>query len=177
MRKLIFWCLAMIIVLTISCGKSDEKESSDKSTNSKKQFELILEFKTPVNDKFKIFYTVVPNVEITGDHMIEKYIYGNAEMQKVTFKFPNGDLPHKIRLDVGLNQNVNNITIKNISLLYGDKIINGDEGEYMKYWSPNDCIKYDETNFVYTLIATNGMKTPVFIANVELQKKLRNLFK
>lgn len=175
MLKTTFLSLLFLTLLNFSCGSKEKEESSE---NTPKNVQLILEFKTSVNDKFKIYYSKNPNTEIGGELFIDKYIYGTNDMQKVIFNFPKGDLPYKIRLDVGTNQKVENITIKNISIVYGDKTLSGDEGEFMKFWSPNECIKFDDVNYIYTLIpSTNGIKTPVFMANIELQKKLRGLFK
>jgi len=175
MIKTTFLSLLFLTLLNVSCGSKEKEESSENTT---KNVQLILEFKTSVNDKFKIYYSKNPNTEIGGELFIDKYIYGANDMQKVIFNFPKGDLPYKIRLDVGTNQKVETITIKNISIVYGDKTLSGDEGEFMKFWSPNECIKFDDVNYIYTLVpSTNGIKTPVFMANIELQKKLRGLFK
>jgi len=179
MIKTTFLSLLFLTLLNVSCGSKEEEQSSENATDKgSKNVQLILEFKTTVNDKFKIYYSKNPNTEIGGELFIDKYIYGDDDMQKATFNFPKGDLPYKIRLDVGTNQKVENITIKNISIAYGDKTLSGDEGEFMKFWSPNECIKFDDVNYLYTLVpSTNGIKTPVFMANIELQKKLRSLFK
>ncbi|WP_309640590.1 hypothetical protein [Flavobacterium sp.] len=179
MKKLLLLSLTLVVLLTVSCGsdKKNEPAAAENSTENNDQVALVLEFKTLVNDKFKIYYSKEPNVEIGGEHFIDKYIYGDDDMQKTVFKFPKGVFPYKIRLDVGMNQKVENITIKNISVTYKDKVLDGDEGEYKKFWSPNECLKFNETNFVYDLVPSNGLKSPVFMANVEFQKKLIALSK
>ena len=117
MKKLLFLSLTLVVLLTVSCGSDKKTEpSTENTTENNDQVTLVLEFKTLVNDKFKIYYSKEPNVEIGGEHFIDKYIYGDDDMQKTVFKFPKGVFPYKIRLDVGVNQKVENITIKNISV-------------------------------------------------------------
>lgn len=176
MKKALCHGLIIISLLFISCD-SNKKEETSEETTKKDLVELILEINSPLNDKFKIYYTKEANSEITGEHFIEKRFYGSSEMQKVVFQFPNGDMPHKIRLDVGVNQKAENITIKNISVAYKDKLINGNEGEFMKFWSTNECLKFNENDQNYTVIPANGQKTPIFIANVELEKELKKIRK
>jgi len=180
MKKTAFLALALIALLISSCGSKEKDQSEENSSDNGngKIAELIVEFKSTSNDKFKVYYSKDANSEIGGELFIDKYTYGSNEMQKVVFKFPEGEYPYKIRLDVGVNQKVENLTIKNITFKYGDKTIEGDEGEFMKYWSPNECIKFDEVNFVYNLVpSANGIKSPVFMANIDFQKKLRSLNK
>lgn len=180
MKKIAFLSLVVIALVISSCGskEKDQSEENASGNGTEKIGELVVEFKTTSNDKFKVYYSKDANSEIGGELFIDKYIYGSAEMQKIVFKFPEGEYPYKIRLDVGVNQKVENLTIKNITFKYGDKSIEGDEGEFMKYWSPNECIKYDDVNFVYNLVpSANGIKSPVFMANIDFQKKLRSLNK
>lgn len=178
MKSLIKSLFLLTTLFLVSCGSETKKNNESEVSEAKNdQVELTVEFKSPVNDRFKVFYTIVPNVEITGEHMMTKYTYGSDEMQKIVFTFPTGALPYKLRLDVGENQSVNNITIKNVSLDYKDIHIDGDNGEFMNQWSPNESLKFDDQNFVYNLIPVNGKKEPVFIANIELEKKLRKFRK
>lgn len=163
----------LLSLIAISCGSENKREKNqDNSEVQSKQVEMIVEFKSPANDKFNVFYTVAPNVEITGQYLMSKMTYGSTDFQKVIFKFPVGVVPYKIRLDVGVNQSVENLTIKNISLKYKDKVIDGDNGEFMKFWSPNTSLVYDEQNYIYKIVPVNGVKSPVFMANIDLEKKL-----
>ncbi|HRB72364.1 MAG: hypothetical protein E2604_01685 [Flavobacterium sp.] len=174
MRSLMKSIFLVAALSLVSCNSETKKDSKTETTEAKSdQVELTVEFKSPLNDRFKVFYTVAPNVEITGEHMMTHFTYGSDEMQKIVFKFPAGVLPYKLRLDVGENQSATNLTIKNVSLDYKDIHIDGDNGEFMNLWSPNGSIKFDEQNFVFNLIPINGKKEPVFIANIELEKKLR----
>ncbi|MBL7867728.1 MAG: hypothetical protein JNM71_06885 [Flavobacterium lindanitolerans] len=174
MNKFLKSSFILLSLIAFSCNSDSKKgKEPEASKTESDQVELIVEFKSPVNDKFNVFYTVAPNVEITGEHLMSRMTYGDNTFQKVVFKFPDSVVPYKIRLDVGGNQSVENLTIKNISLKYKDKVIDGDNGEFMKLWSPNSSLVYDEQNYVYKIVAVNGLKSPVFMANVELEKRLK----
>lgn len=179
MKKNSLILLIAIMTMLSSCN-SDKKNNTNESHNNdkeNKELELIVEFKSSVNDRFKVYYTVAPNVEITGEYILTNYTFGSDNVQKTIFKFPVGALPYKLRLDVGENQSVDKISIKNISIKYKDKYINGDNGNYMPYWSLNESIKYDENNFIYNILPVNGKKGPVLIANVDLEEELLKLYK
>lgn len=174
MNKFLKSSFILLSLIAFSCGSDNKEEKNQENSGTEsKQVELIVEFKSPVNDRFKVFYTVAPNVEISGEYLINKLTYGSNDFQEVVFQFPVGAIPYKLRLDVGENQSVENLTIKNISLKYKDKVVDGDNGEFMKMWSPNSSLVYDEQNFVYKIVPVDGKKGPVFIANVDLEKELK----
>lgn len=166
MKKYTFLYLFLVTVF-ISCNSTEKQE--------KDVFKLKMEFKSPLNDKFKIYYTILPYKDIDGQYFIDKYTYGSAQFQKIEFEFPKDVVPYKIRLDVGENQNIENLIIKNISVSYNNNIINGDEGLFMNYWSPNECLQYDKENFIYKIIPSNGKKSPVFMSNITLEEEIKSL--
>jgi len=180
MKKVILLILIAFTSTVISCGSdrknTDSGNNNDEKNNRNKELELIVEFKSIVNDRFKVYYTVAPNVEITGEYILTNYTFGSDDIQKTVFKFPVGALPYKLRLDVGENQSVDKISIKNISIKYKDKYINGDNGNFMPFWSLNESIKYDESNFLYNIVPVDGKKGPVLIANVDLEEELLKLY-
>jgi hypothetical protein len=176
MKKINFLILFTITSLLVNCS-SEEKKNEKKNDLENKQLELIVEFKSQVNDRFKVYYTVAPNVEITGEYMLTNYTFGSNELQKTVFKFPSGEVPYKIRLDVGENQLNDRISIKNISINYNNKVIDGDNGKFMPFWALNECIKYDENNFIYNIIPLNGKKGPVLVGNTDLEEELLKLYK
>lgn len=177
MKKQIIFCLAIFLFSFSSCTNKDKKINSteiDKKTDV--QAELIVEMIYPYADKFLVFYTTDINADIDGSKVIEKMVFGTQNMQKIVFKFPKGDFPQLIRLDVGKNQNAQNITIKNISIKYGDKIIDGDDGVFMLNWSPNNCLSFNKETLSYNIIPNNGVKDPVFMSNTVIQEELLKMF-
>lgn len=174
--------IALIAVFIItSCN--DTKETSNQSNrevvsnSSNKEVTLILEFKNKVNDVFRVYYSDDPTLEITGENVLNKYVFtrGN-DFQTVLFKFPRGEKPYKLRLDLGVNQSSTEITIKNISIKYGDNIINGDDGLFLNYWGANQSLQWDNTNYFYNIVPFENNKTPMLISNEELNKAILELY-
>lgn len=163
---------SLISFLLISCNLTQKEDAAVEKKSTSDDVTLTLEAKFLLNDKFQIYYTKEPNVELNGDNLLNKYVYGSDQMQKVVFKFPKGIIPYKIRLDLGENVGQKNISVKNISINYKDNEINGDDGEFMKSWTTNASLVYDNNKFIYNIELINGLHDPLLITNVNLEKKL-----
>lgn len=166
----------LTIILFISC--KDDKQTSpttDLNDNKSSAYILILEAKFSLNDKFQIYYTDEEGAELSGENVIDMFVYGNAEMQKIEIPFPEDVIPYKIRFDLGENNSQSVMSIKNISIKYKDKIVDGDNGKFQNYWTPNEALKYDAANFVYNLSLVNGVHDPLMISNSNLEDELADL--
>ena len=165
----------VVFAVIVSCG-SDKEEVQKKAKSPQDIVQLIVEFKSLFNDKFEVYYTVEQGEMIKGDYRLESYVYGSNEMQKIVFDFPTGELPYKIRLDVGENQSVNQMTIKNISVKYKDKLIDGDYGKFMVYYNLYESIKYNKETFMYEFVSINGKKDPFLFSNEYMDTNLLDLY-
>lgn len=166
----------VVLTLLVSCGSDEKDKTQDKKVATKDVVELIVEYKSPFNDKFEVYYTVTPGETIKGDYKLTNYVYGSDDMQKVIFTFPSGELPYTIRLDVGENQSADQITIKNISVKYKDKLIDGDSGKFMDYFNLFETIKYNKERFIYEFIPVNGKKDPFIYSNEYMDTSLVDLY-
>ncbi|WP_438964938.1 hypothetical protein [Flavobacterium sp.] len=144
-------------------------------TNNK--FQLEIEYLNKYNDKVRIYYTKVPGKEIDGSNYIDLYVYGKPNYQKLTINFPEFITPYNIRLDISENQKIEKLSIKNISLKYGNSLIDGDNGLYMNYWSLNESIIYNNENYYHDVIVSPvvGKKIPILISNIILNEKIKNI--
>lgn len=156
---------------------SEKKENIEQVEINKEPYSVTIEFKSNYNNVFRLFYSDSPDLEITGENLIEKYIFGSDDMQKVVFKLPQGEQAYKLRLDVGTNQKVDLLSIKNISISYNNKIIDGNDGLFMKYWNPNQSLIYDSSNFIYNVVPIDGVKSPMFMSNESLNNEILNIVK
>lgn len=172
MRNLNVFSVLLPLIMLISCNSAQKDDATLEKQSSPDQVTLTLETSFLQNDKFQIYYTKEPNVELSGEHVIDKYVYGNAQMQKIDFKFPKGVIPFKIRLDLGENMDQKNISVKNISIQFEDQVINGDDGQFMKSWTTNESLVYDTSKFIYNIELINGLHDPLFISSVDVEKKL-----
>ena len=170
---LLFLCLITIV----SCGKKEESDGKKEVEINEPLIEdliMTIEFKYGLEDTFKVYYSK-ENTTIDGSLLMEEPVYESTGYQKVNFIFPQGDFPKIIRLDVGNKQEAENIEIKSIIIKYGDKIIDKSDWVTTQNWSPNESLQYDEASKSYKIVAVNGQKTPVFISNIIIQEKLKNL--
>jgi hypothetical protein len=163
---------ALLTFTFLSCDSTKKDSASTETDSTTEEVTLTIEAKFLLNDKFQIYYTKEPNVELSGENFFDKYVYGSDQMQKVTFKFPKGVIPCKIRLDLGENNDQKNISIKNILINYKGNVINGDDGEFMTLWTPNESLVYNNSQFLYDIVLINGLHDPLLISNVNVEKKL-----
>lgn len=172
MKNITFFSVLLPFIMLLSCNSAQKDDAALEKESSADEVTLTLEAAFLQNDKFQIYYTKEPNVELNGEHFIDKYVYGKDQMQKIDFKFPKGVIPYKIRLDLGENMEQKNISVKNISINYKDQVINGDDGEFMKSWTTNGSLVYDPSKFIYNIELINGLHDPLFISSVDVEKKL-----
>lgn len=172
MRNINLFSILLPFIMLLSCNSAQKDEVTLEKQSSTDEVTLTLEASFLQNDKFQIYYTKEPNVELSGDLVIDKYVYGNDQMQKIDFKFPKGVIPYKIRLDLGENMEQKNISVKNISIQYKDQVINGDDGQFMKSWTTNESLVYDPFKFIYNIKLINGLHDPLFISSFDIEKKL-----
>ena len=171
--------LLAVVFMVIGCNKnsSTEVEKKENETNVlSNDVSLKLEFKLNANDQFKVYYSDEPNLDITGENVLSKYVFVDNSFQELTFNFPKGEKPYKIRIDLGNNPNASQITIKNISLNFGDKMIDGNDGQFLKYWFANQSLQWDNTNHFYNIVPFENNKTPMLISNEELNKAILELY-
>lgn len=176
-RKMLLLAAFLIILSCNSTDNSDEKNLDTKSDIASNEITLIIEFKLNSNDKFNVYYSDEPNLDITGENVLSKYVFTNNDFQKLTFNFPKGEKPYKIRLDLGNNPKATEITIKNITLKYGDKKIDGNDGLFLKYWFANQSLQWDNTNYFYNIVPFENSKNPMLISNEELNNSILELYK
>lgn len=182
MKKIFFRKMLLLtsFFIVFGCGNNnnpDEKIIEAKSDLASNEISLTIEFKLNSNDKFNVYYSDEPNLDITGENVLSKYFFNNNEFQKLTFNFPKGEKPYKIRLDLGNNPNATQITIKDITLKYGDKSIDGNDGLFLKYWFANQSLQWDNTNYFYNIIPFENSKNPMLISNEELNNAILELYK
>jgi hypothetical protein len=102
-------------------------------------------------------------------------VYASSEMQKIEVALPEKVSPINIRVDVGENKFQSNITIKNISVLYKTKTIDGNNGNFTDYFYPNEFISWDPEYYGYKLNSIGNAYDPFFMGNDLLISKLEQI--
>lgn len=119
------------------------------------------------NDKLQVFYLIDGDVW-KDDHSVSQPVYASDEMQKVVVNFPDKVVPQNIRVDLGFNPTQTNVTVKNISIKYKSKVIDGDFDKFTKYFYHNEFVEWDPNYFGYRLFSVNDKYDPFLMGNDEL---------
>ena len=123
----------LYFVLFLTLASCNQKEES--ATISKENFTVTIEGVFGKNDKLQVFY-LTKDSEWNDENSVVMPVYASSEMQKIEVVLPEKVSPINIRVDVGENKFQSNITIKNISVLYKTKTIDGNNGNFTDYFYP-----------------------------------------
>ena len=126
------------------------------------------------NDKLQVFY-LTKDSEWNDENSVVMPVYASSEMQKIEVVLPEKVSPINIRVDVGENKFQSNITIKNISVLYKTKTIDGNNGNFTDYFYPNEFISWDPEYYGYKLNSFGNAYDPFFMGNDLLISKLEQI--
>ncbi|MCG2610370.1 hypothetical protein LZZ90_02470 [Flavobacterium sp. SM15] len=156
-----------ILSLFSSCKNGENTEAEGKDNVS-----IVIETVFAKNDYLQIYY-LVKGSEWSDANSVSKPIYASNEMQTVDFELPKGIIPENLRIDLGTNPTQNNVTIKNITVKYKSHVVNGDFGNYSKYFAPNIFVTWDPEYVGHKLIKVDNQYDPFIIGNDLLVSKLK----
>lgn len=143
----------------------------EKIVKEKNNFSVIIEGVFTKNDKIQVFY-LLDGDDWKDINSVSQPVYASNNMQKIVLNFPDKVVPENIRVDLGFNPTQANVTIKNISIKYKSKVINGDFEKYTKYFYPNEFVTWDPNYFGYKLNVINDKYDPFLMGNDDLAIKL-----
>jgi hypothetical protein len=161
--------LYIILFFIVSCNKKTEE---DNVLNN--GFSVIIEGVFAKNDKVQVFY-LTEGKDWNDENSVISPVYASSEMQKLKIDFPEKMIPKNIRVDVGENEYQSNITLKNISVLYKNDTISGDNDNFKIYFYPNEFITWDPVYYGYKLSKINNSYDPYFMGNDLLIDKLEQI--
>lgn len=161
-----FYFYLMLFFTLISCNQKSENQAT-----SQDNFSVILEGIFAKNDRIQIFY-LTKDKDWNDENSVITPVYASSEMQKIQIDFPEKIVPKNIRVDVSENEYQSNITLKNISVLYKNDTISGDNDNFKIYFYPNEFITWDPVYFGYKLSKINNGYDPYFMGNDVLIDKL-----
>lgn len=159
------------IISVLICGLLFSSCKEEKVVKQKKNFSVVIEGIFEKNDKIQVFYLIAGDVW-KDSNSVSRPVYASKEMQKIVVDFSEKVVPENIRVDLGFNSTQSNVTIKNISVKYNSKIIDGDLEKYTKYFYPNEFVTWDPNYFGYKLNVIDGKYDPFLMGNDELAIQL-----
>ena len=90
---------------------------------------------------------------------------------------PKGIEPKNFRVDLGVNPSQTYITIKNISIKFKDRTLDGGNENFIEWFTPNEFVIWDMNYYGYKLSAVNGSYDPYLMGNDLLMDKMAIEFK
>lgn len=175
MKKMLLLSLSTLF-LSISCSEEKKDLKTEKTTALYEGVEVIVEGIFKENDKISVFYD--QNLEkgnFSSDKKVEKMVYGSPVLQKFVFQIPDDEEPSGIKIDLGVNPNQKEITLKNISVSYQNDTINGDNGAYLNLFKFKNQLTYDEKRFVFTIQGQEENYNPYLSGMGDFREKLSKL--
>lgn len=154
--------LYIYLILFFTLASCNQKSEND--IESKDNFSVTIEGVFGKNDKLQIYF-LTEDKDWNDENSIIVPVYASPEMQKFEVQLPDKITPINIRVDVGENKSQSNITIKNISVHYKTKIINGDNNNFTEFFYPNEFISWDPDYFGYKLNKIGNSYDPFFMGN------------
>lgn len=172
-KKITFIAISFLFLLITSCKKDGVSEDNYNQADSEKDFYSVeMDVVFTKNDNIQVFY-LLKGSDWNDGNSISKPIYASNQMQKMVFDLPKNITPENFRIDFGFNSTQTNITIKNITIKYKNQIIDGDLGNFSKYFTSNPFISWDPDYFGYKLNKINDEYDPFMIGNDLLISKLK----
>lgn len=119
-------------------------------------FKVKLNVVVKKDDDFALFYTTDGTTDFKTAP-IWQAVKGSADVQEINYSLPQNTLPTQLRLDFGLKQNQEDITLKSIVLEYKDKKreISGPELAVFFRADPSKC-SFDGSTI--KAVVNNGVK-------------------
>ncbi|WP_166921423.1 hypothetical protein [Flavobacterium poyangense] len=170
--KSILLSLLMIVSL-ISC-KNAEKEKPVEEVKAN-TFDVIVDLDIKKDDELILFYKD-PSISYFDEKNTVYYgIKGKEESQTVVFSIPEGILPNDIRIDISSKKDQEPIKINSITLSFEGRSFKIDQKDLLKYFTPNEYIKFDEATGIATFINNGEKYDPFFLVKASIYPELEKV--
>lgn len=161
--------LTFFTILLLSFGACQNLTSTDSPIKDNYSIEIEGLFKK--NDKIELYY-LVEGKDWNNDNSVSQAIYASNKMQKIILDLPKEANPKNFRIDLGVNPSQGYVTIKNISIKYKDKTLDGANENFIDWFAPNEFVSWDMNYYGYKLSSINGSYDPYLIGTDLLVDKI-----
>jgi hypothetical protein len=159
--------LLVLTLLVFSCG--EKKNDKPQEFNG---YSLTIEAIYNKNDKIQVYF--MTGGAFSEENSVITNVYASSEIQSFKILLPKNITPENLRIDISSNKFQNNITIKNISVYKSNRLIGfGDNGEFTKYFIPNEYLSYDTDELFFKINNSLDIYDPFFLGNDALIKALK----
>ena len=167
--------LTLITFAFLVFGACQNSNNRDNQT-TKDNYSIEIEGLFQKNDKLEVYY-LIEGKDWNNDNSITQVVYASNKMQKITLDLPKGIEPKNFRVDLGVNPSQTYITIKNISIKFKDRTLDGGNENFIEWFTPNEFVIWDMNYYGYKLSTVNGSYDPYLMGNDLLMDKMAIEFK
>ncbi len=161
MKKQFIFLNLVLITLFISCkNKEEAKPVEEIKANT---FDVIVDLKIEKDDELILFYKDPSIAYFDAKNTVYNGVKGKPESQQIIFSVPEGILPNDIRFDISSNKEQNPITINSITLSFEGRVFKIAQKDILKYFTPNDFIKFDDSTGTATFFKKGEEYDPYFL--------------
>ena len=171
-KKLIFINLVLLTLFSSCKNKEEVTPVEEVKANT---FDVIIDLKIEKNDELILFYKDPSIAYFDDKNTVYNGVKGNAESQLATFSIPEGILPNDIRFDVSSNKEQTSVIINSITLSFEGRIFKIEQKDILKYFTPNEFIKFDEAKGEVSFIKNGESFDPYFLTKPTIYPEIERV--
>lgn len=161
MKKQFIFIHLVLLTVFISCKNKEEVAPVEEVKAN--TFDVIVDLKIEKKDELILFYKDPSIAYFDDKNTVYNGLKGNPESQIVTFSIPEGVLPNDIRLDISSNKDQSPIVLNSITLSFEGRVFKIEQKDILKYFTPNEYIKYDEKTGTINFVKNGENFDPYFL--------------
>jgi hypothetical protein len=161
MKKQLILINLVILTFLVSCKNKEEVTPVEEIKAN--TFDVIIDLKIEKNDELILFYKDPSIAYFDDKNTVYNGLKGSPESQLVTFSVPEGVLPNDIRFDISSNKDQSSITINSITLAFEGRTFKIEQKDILKYFTPNEFIKFDEATGTVNFVKNGESFDPYFL--------------
>ncbi|WP_350293395.1 hypothetical protein [uncultured Croceitalea sp.] len=162
MRKIIL----VICFLSLLCCKKGKRENQTISPQIEQfkqaKLELIIEVIVQQDDVFELYYYEQGEKTFSSQNFVYNRINGKNEVQEITFVIPVGIYPERLRIDLGKNNEQEEMFFNGAKLIFGKKEYVFSKEEINEQFKPSKFMLFDPITRSIKTQSINNRYDPYF---------------
>jgi hypothetical protein len=133
-------------------------------------FQVAIDVIVKKTDTFALYYTTDGSINFYTIPPVWQSVKGNDSLQRIIFTVPDKIIPTQFRIDFGMQQDQPNIVLRNIGLLYNNKIAEIEGPHIFDYFQndPKLCNVDVQSGTIVAKIKDGKRRTPAIYPNPKL---------
>ncbi|WP_291286375.1 hypothetical protein [Flavobacterium sp.] len=164
-----------LVLLTFFIGCKNKEEVAPVEEVKANTFDVIVDLQIQKDDELILFYKDPSIAYFDDKNTVYNGVKGNIEPQSLTFSVPEGVLPNDIRFDISSKKDQDPITINAITLSFEGRTFKILKGDILKYFTPNEFIKFDEATGIVTFIKNGENFDPYFLTKPAIYPEIEKV--